>query len=151
MDDRTFRLWVALLLVAFIAYFPVVYFWKRLHLPLGFRLLFAGTAPPLFLVLMVVNLWFADHFAPQLVALADYPNTEKRVYLAMLFTTPLAVLGTWLWYRFIQLLHGLLAADSGTTTDKDFAAAVNTVRDLGATDPALLDGVAHDTNGKGRA
>jgi len=118
-EKSKFEIAIAILMGIFFLLFYVAPSWiafRNTKFRMSLRVLFSFTAAPLFLVLMTINYFYiADHF-PSLVDLFNSIHNGRKSgkpesVLAFFITCPLAVLGCYIWYKFLEFINKKIKAE----------------------------------------
>ena len=116
----------ALVFIFILAYGPVV---RLVYRSVRFRplmkFIYGFTAAPVFLLLLVVNISVVSHFWPDGLKLLDQARPFRhrgRTFLVLSSLCVVAIVGSWIWYRFYSWLNREQSWDSHARSEnKDSA------------------------------
>jgi hypothetical protein len=84
-------------------YIPVTWiFWRNVSLSGIWKPLFCLTILPVFLVLMVFNIWLTYRYAPWLFDHLDSSEGRLQALIAFVISCPVAVGLSFVWYKLIS-------------------------------------------------
>jgi len=103
-----------LVIGVFALYLPVTWiFWRKVYLLGCWKLLFCLTIYPIFIVLMIINIWVTNWYAPWLFALLDATEGFVDALIVFFIFTSVSVGLSFVWYKLISWFNTGLRDDIG--------------------------------------
>lgn len=110
MTLKSLGILVFALAVLAITWGPIAYVaWKRVPLLQPYKAIYSVSCFPLFVVLMVLNVWLIGNVAPALLDAAQTESGASRAgrtisaWIAIGVASPLGVLGCYLWFKLLAI------------------------------------------------
>ena len=110
MTPKMFAVLIIALAVLAITWGPISYVaWKRVPLVQPYKAIYSISCFPLFLILMVMNIWLIGNLAPGLLDAAQTQSgalrkaREASAWIALGVASPLGIIGCYLWFKLLAI------------------------------------------------
>ena len=112
MNEKSVASLAIVFFLAVLVYAPTIWFvYRKVRFRPMIRFMYGLTAAPVFVGLLLVNIGLVVRFwpaGPQLLQQAHPIRERRTVFFVMVVLCALAVVGSWLWYRFFAWLNRLM-------------------------------------------